>query len=218
MALALSLSCSMQHIAASLVVMAAWTAEAGGSLVRGAPLSTTNGLAANVDTAGTLSEDTWVDTQITAQTSPLCKSLSECRWNSSIATYADILSGKRMLLSGEASLEADTSTPSAEATPESLQFSGMETAKQNAVKRLSLETEAVRLSVLLGQSCTEYGPRQCWRSAVPKSHQHDSATPKQLRPITITFGESTGARTAQELLPTQSPLIKSLGQFRFSNA
>lgn len=209
----------MQHLAALLMVMAAWTAEAGFSLARGEPLSTTDALAANVESASTLLEDAWVDTQITAQTPPLCKSLSECGWNGSTVAYADINSSKNLLLSGDASFEEDTSTPSSEAVPQPLQLTGVQSAQQHAETRLSLETEAVRLSLLLEQSCTESGPRQCWRSVNLNTRIHDTTSPRQLRPITVTFGESTDVRTTlSERLPTHTPLVTSLAQFRISNA
>jgi hypothetical protein len=81
-----------------------------------------------------------------------------------------------------------------------------------------LEMHAVRLSLLLGQSCTESGPRRCWRSAGESFSTDSAASPKELRPITITFGKSWSSQAVSETPPMQSPLITSMKQFRLTSS
>merc|ERR1719198_2814020 len=144
-----------------------------------------------------LFEDTWVDTRITAQTQSPCTSLGECGGNRSNTTaYADIIGSKMLMFSGGASSE-DTD---AKASPPSV----------GTCEERPLEAYAVRLSLLLKQSCTESGPSRCWRQSGAEAPPI-SSNARNLRPVTVTFGESHSSRT---LLPesthSQASLVTSL--------
>jgi len=181
-----------------------------------------------------LEDDAWVDTQITSSTPSLCKSLDECgwnrtSWNMSVLAYADIISSKRLLLEDALSEDAGIETPVALAAEESLLTPSPEApvaASANA-DRLSLEAHAVRLSLLVGESCTESGPRQCWRNSaaetLPKGaldtvgYGVATTTTRKLRPVTISFGEPRGSGRHAPL-SDEGPLVKSLNHFRFTSA
>lgn len=99
--------------------------------------------------------------------------------------------------------------------------SAAENGKQaSPEEQLALETHAVRLSLLLGQSCTEAGPRQCWRrSAAASSMATSSTATRELKPVTLSFGEHLSSRAVRkEAKHEQSPLIQSLRHFRLSAA
>jgi len=221
---------ALLHLTVALVGTAAWTAKAGYSLPHAvaksnyAPEFATGMFQAGEESTKMLLEDAWVDTSITAATPSLCKSLNECGWNRSITAYADILGSKRLLLSGDASYEEDDilleQLQKEREQLKQLQQLQVLAAQANAEERLAQEAHAVRLSLLLGQSCTESGPRQCWRGATQSSKGDDDTTaPKELRPISITFGEPHRSRSGRaDLSPTRTPLITSLRHFKLPSA
>jgi hypothetical protein len=183
-----------------------------------------------------LLDDAWVDTSISAKAPP-CKSLEECGWNRSRASYADTFGSKILILSGASYSDqqrCNASAPTAidafsevNAMPR-MQFSSVATSENQgriselesskAAQRVAVETHAVRLDLLLGQSCMEFGPRACWQTkgsvAIPKSQK--GVAVRELRPITVSFRESQGARVVRQVpAPTMSPLVASLRAFRF---
>jgi len=92
--------------------------------------------------------------------------------------------------------------------------------KASSEERLALETYAVRLSLLLGQSCTESGLRQCWRrSAVGGNVVTSSTATRELKPVTLSFGDHLSSRAVRkEAKHEQSQLIQSLRHFRLNAA
>jgi hypothetical protein len=171
-------------------------------------------------------EDSWLDAFATEAAAPsLCKSLSECGWNRSVGVYADIASSKRSLflladLSSESSdLATGVAREDVQAKADDDQRSlEQERSREIEETRLALETQAVRLSLLLGQSCTETGPRQCWRSATPAARTGGTDT-KELRPVTVTFsGEPRSHRAAYDNTQnSKARLVTSLKQFRLAS-
>jgi len=182
-----------------------------------------------------LLEDAWIDTSISPKT-PLCKSLEECGWNRSRASYADTPGSKILLLSGASFSDqqrCNVSAPAAiHAVPEVIamprtQSSSEFTSEQQgriseldglkAAQRVALEMHAVRLNVLLSQSCMEFGPRPCWRTkgsdAISKFQE--GAAVRELRPITVSFRESHNSRVVRQVpAQTMPPLVTSLRAFR----
>lgn len=156
-------------------------------------------LQASVERAKTFLEDAWVDTQISAPTPSPCRSLNECGWkradwNRSIGTYADMLDSKRPLA-----------------------FTHVEQTRPE--QRTILEASAVQLSLLLERSCTELGPRQCWRRSSGAAEGPAPSGAKELRPVTITFGESNGSRDIRSSpSAARAPLVASLKHFRLTSA
>jgi hypothetical protein len=174
-------------------------------------------------------EDAWVDTQITSPTLSMCKSLTECGWNTtswnqSIIAYADILGSKRLLLT-DTGLELAAASSDTAAPPQVLAPDAEVVVPQDEVviassanEKLALETSAVRLSLFLAQSCTESGPRQCWQSGARERHMSSSSasSPRKLRPVTITFAESASTTRKAPSSSLEAPLIRSLKHFRLS--
>lgn len=193
-------------IAMAVVTLAARGVNAGFSL---SALQFANGLfpASVADAKSLMENDAWVDTTITSPTPSLCKSLGECgwnrtSWNRSVLAYADIVSSKRMLL--------EDSLVEAEA-PAVIQIAD---ASQD---KLSLESHAVQLSLLLARSCTESGPRQCSQDAATVADDASAGAPRQLRPVTISFGGPRGS-ARKFSTSTEAPLISSLKHFREMSA
>lgn len=154
-----------------------------------------------------------MDTAVVSKdaTPSLCKNLHECGWNRTV-TYADILGAKRQMFSEVTDFEADTTAPQPP-----LQVAQVEAPVPD--DRLALERHAVQLSLLLGQSCTESRPRQCWRSTVQSSNIKSDSSRRALRPVTIIFGETHSSRAApKDVGRSQAPLISSLRQFRLTSA
>jgi len=177
-------------------------------------------VSATVDSSKMLLEDAWVDTQITRSTPLLCRSLNECglnktRRSSNVLSYEDVFnvfSSKRALLSVLTPVESNTA--SAETTPEAVQSTVA--VRSDTEGRLALELHAVRLSLLVEKSCTQSGPRQCWRSGTQLAAAHSD---KELRPMTVTFSELHGSKAApKDPVPTQTPLVSSLRQFVLTSA
>jgi len=190
---------------------------------------------ASMDSAKLFFEDAWVDTQITSVTPSLCKSVSECGWNRTAIAYADILADKQLffpedtafgddfyeedqlLFAEDAQIEAFSDVAHAIlAAPASPRESGF-AASAVGDEHLIMETHAVRLSLLLAQSCTVSGPRQCWQAAKESSSSDSAATQRELRPMTISFGQPA-TPTRGSPASTQAPLITSMRHFRLNTA
>lgn len=207
---------SPQHVAMTLIAMIAWVANAGYPLSPSIAKSTAS-LAASAFPAASMKtflEDSWVDTQISAPTPSPCHSLDKCGWsgsdwNRSIVAYADIIGSKKLLLGEREDALSEHKTQ----REESVQV--------EASRREALELSAVHLSVLLSKSCTEFGPRQCWRRSIhdPAVTGSIASASRQLLPMTITFGKS---HVPQDFRNTPSsaraPLVTSLKQFHLRSA
>lgn len=207
---------SLQHVAAILITTAVWVANAGYSLSPRIAKSTPS-LAASAFHAGsvrTFLEDSWVDTQISAPTPSPCQSLDKCGWNTtdwnrSIFAYADIIGSKQLLLAGHEDALSEHETKR-EAS-----------VQVEAARRQAIELSAVQVSVLLSRSCTEFGPRQCWRRSIrsPVTVEGTRSASRELRPVTIRFGDSDVSRDVRGTPASASaPLVTSLKHFHLSSA
>lgn len=193
------------QLAAILLVVTAWFAEAGHPLPAAIAKSTKAFAASpfpvNTEGAKMLLEDGWVDTLTPEAFPSMCKSLTECGWNRSVVAYADLLGSKRLLFSEEI----------AEAAPAPVQVPAT-----GSDRKADLEVHAVRLSLLLEQTCMESGPRACWRSAAQRNNVKGGA--KELRPVTITFGEPRSPAAAySDRSDRQTSLVASLREFRLAS-
>jgi len=186
------------------------------STAKSSPAFSLSVFQAGADSRQRLLKDAWVDAQITAQSPSLCKSLSECGWNRSAVAYADVLSSKQLMFAEDASSQG--------VYHHSVSVDGIfgDTAtdkddEASQEERATLEMHAVRLSVVLQQSCMENGSRACWR-------QHSAGTPivrgpRELKPISISFGEPQTLHAGRSgILPKSSTLIPSLKHFRLTTA
>jgi len=160
------------------------------------------------NSAKTFLEDSWVGAEIPAPSPSPCRSLNECGWkradwNRSIGSYAGMFDSKRLLLADDAFCE----------------LASKREEKARVEQRKILEASAVQLSLLLERSCTELGPRQCWRRSAGLLDRSSSSVTKELRPVTITFGESYGSRDIRSApSAARAPLVASLKHFRLTSA
>jgi hypothetical protein len=96
-------------------------------------------------------------------------------------------------------------------------------ARREVSERFALETNAVRLSLLVHRSSMESGRiRQCWHDRKQSSDHGNNAAARMLRPITITFSESRQSprgslySKSSELHHQLTPLVSSLKHFRLT--
>jgi len=187
-----------------------------------------------MDSAKLFFDDAWVDTQITSFTPSLCKNLNECGRNKTVIAYADVLADKQLLFSedkayGDDFYEEDQLLFSEDTQVEANDVAHADLAIPAAPREsvfaasavedehFIMETHAVRLSLLLAQSCTVSGPRQCWQAAKESSSSDSAATQRELRPMTISFGQPA-TPTRGSPASTQAPLITSMRHFRLNTA
>jgi len=179
------------------VAIAAGVADAGFWTLM--PSLPAGGIPSDVEVAKMLLDDTWVDLQIKSNMSGICKSLSDCRRNGGSGTHPSVASSQTSLLAAGAG--ATPPGPPSEVLPQWSQ-----TAASREQGQLAIESHAVALSLLLEHSCAKSESRRCLRSS------HASA--RELRPITITFGDSHASKLVRNVpLASAAPLITSLSHF-----
>lgn len=230
MALFLARNCSMRALFATFVAIVVFVADAGSWKLM--PSFSVNGFPLGVEVAKMLLDDTWVDLQVTSNSSDLqvtsiasaiCKNTTDSASGSSGAQVGLAGSTSPMIVAGAGA--AAPAPPLSGVTPQM--------AARSKQEPPAIETQAVALSLLLERSCARSGSRQCLRSA----HIH----PRELRPITVTFGDSHSSKlvhSPRELRPVtikfseshasklvrnvpssgKAPLIASLNPFGLTHA
>lgn len=142
-----------------------------------------------VEVAKMLLDDTWVDLQVTSNASATCKNMTDSGSNRSSGAHAGLAgSNSPMVVAG-----AGAAAP---APPSGFTRQWPQMAARSKQEPPAIEMQAAALSLLLEHSCSSSGSRQCLRS----SHIH----PRELRPITVTFGDSHSSklvRSPRELRP-----------------
>jgi len=228
MASSLFCSCSLQYIGMAVVFLTSSGAA------KSTPAFAAVGFSASMDSAKLFFDDAWVDTQITSFTPSLCKNLNECGRNKTVIAYADILADKQLLFSedkayGDDFYEEDQLLFSEDTQVEANDVAHADLAIPAAPREsvfaasavedehFIMETHAVRLSLLLERSCTVSGPRQCGQTATQSFSSGKAVVPRELRPMTISFGRP-GMATHNDPASTEAPLITSMRHFRFGTA